>query len=103
MGLCCQPPGSRPVSKQPYRPLSSIDILDDTKKPAAVVTVEVPATEVPPAPESRPKPQEGRRQSGYRYNVDTHERLRIAAFQQRRTIQDIIDEAVLLWLSNRKL
>jgi hypothetical protein len=91
------------VSKQPYRPLSSIDILDDSKKPAPVTPPATSEPVAPAMPESRPKPQEGRRQSGYRYNVDTHERLRIAAFQQRRTIQDIIDEAVLLWLSNRKL
>jgi hypothetical protein len=103
MGLCSEPSGSCPVSKQPYRPLSSIDILDDTKKPVTVSPPAAPELEAPAALESRPKPQEGRRQSGYRYNVDTHERLRIAAFQQRRTIQDIIDEAVLLWLSNRKL
>lgn len=85
------------MSKQPYRPLSSIDILSDTPKPA-----EAP----PPAPEplavAPPKPKEGRRQSGYRYTVETHEALRLAAFQQRRTIQDIIDEAVLLWLAGRK-
>lgn len=85
------------MSKQPYRPLSSIDILSDAPKPA-----ETP----PPAPEpvavAAPKPKEGRRQSGYRYTVETHEALRLAAFQQRRTIQDIIDEAVLLWLAGRK-
>jgi hypothetical protein len=84
------------MSKQPYRPtLSSIDILADTPK----------VSEPPPQPEppaAVAKPKEGRRQSGYRYTVDTHEKLRLAAFQQRRTIQDIIDEAVLLWLSGRK-
>jgi hypothetical protein len=83
------------VSKQPYRPLSSIDILADAP----------PATERPEPPPvptvAPPKPKEGRRQSGYRYTVETHEALRLAAFQQRRTIQDIIDEAVLLWLSGQ--
>lgn len=91
------------MSKQPYRPLSTIDILDGAKPAAQPQPAPAAAEEVQAVPESRPKPQEGRRQSGYRYNVETHERLRIAAFQQRRTIQDIIDEAVLLWLSNRKL
>lgn len=43
-----------------------------------------------------------RKQSGYRFNDSVSEALRLAAFQQRRTIQDIIDEAVLLWLAGRK-
>ncbi|MBC9179574.1 hypothetical protein [Pseudoroseomonas ludipueritiae] len=86
------------MSKQPYRPLSSIDILADVPKPAAP-EVAAPAPEPKPA---APRPKEGRRQSGYRYTVETHEALRLAAFQQRRTIQDIIDEAVLLWLANKK-
>jgi hypothetical protein len=87
------------VSKQVFRPqLSDIDILADTPKAA-------PAPEPARAPDPEPeaaKPKEGRRQSGYRYTVATHEALRLAAFQQRRTIQDIIDEAIMLWLAGRK-
>lgn len=86
------------MSKQPYRPLSTIEIIDDTKRPVA------PAPVATPEPVSQPvaAPKVGRRQSGYRYTVETHEALRMAAFQQRRTIQDIIDEAVLLWLAQKK-
>jgi hypothetical protein len=85
------------MSKQVFRPqLSDIDILADTPK-SAPEPVQAPAPEAEPA-----KPKEGRRQSGYRYTVATHEALRLAAFQQRRTIQDIIDEAIMLWLAGRK-
>lgn len=86
------------MSKQPYRPLSSIEILDDTKRPAVSAPVAAPEPTAPPVA----APKAGRRQSGYRYTVETHEALRMAAFQQRRTIQDIIDEAVLLWLAHKK-
>jgi hypothetical protein len=98
------------VSKAPYKPLTGIDIMADA--PAASVPVaassNVPApvpAAAPPAPlqaEDVAPPPEPRRQLNYRPTVSTAERLRLIAFRQRRPVQELLDEAVLLWLAGQK-
>jgi hypothetical protein len=95
------------MSKTPYKPLTSIDIMADA--PAASVPPQAPAS-TPAAQHVSPSsdleevapPPEPRRQLNYRPTVSTAERLRLIAFRQRRPVQELLDEAVLLWLAGQK-
>lgn len=95
------------MAKQPYKPLTDLDIMADP-----------PAAGIPPLPVAAPlalppssaaeeekaaaPPPEARRQMNYRATISTAEKLRLLSFRQRRPIQELIDEAVLMWLSNQK-
>ena len=59
---------------------------------------DVPETAKPPSA-SLP---EGRVNMTYRVRQSMHERLRNIAHQERRPIQELIDEAMEAWLSGRK-
>ena len=99
------------MAKQPYRPaLTSIDIMENPPAPGriepttatmgALVEVKVSTQEgtgdgVVPLPEPR-------RQLNYRPTISTYEKLRLISFRERRPIQELVDEAMLLWLANKK-
>jgi hypothetical protein len=89
------------VSKAPYKPMTGIDIMADA--PAAnALQSNLDMSANSPATEEVVPPPEPRRQLNYRPTVSTAERLRLIAFRQRRPVQELLDEAVLLWLAGQK-
>lgn len=93
------------MAKQPYRPMTDINIMDDAP-PIGSRADTRPALKLDPLPNTvegmAAPPPEPRRQLNYRPTVSVAERLRLISFQQRRPVQELIDEAVLLWLSSQK-
>jgi type II secretory pathway component HofQ len=93
---------------------ATIDIMED--HPSASVPnpeaqqseTQPPAEDMASPPEAKPPaesmapPPEARRQINYRPTITTAERLRLISFQQRRPVQELVDEAVLLWLANKR-
>ncbi|MBO1077285.1 hypothetical protein [Roseomonas marmotae] len=91
------------MSKLPYKPLTDINIMADA--PAASVPAGTSPAATAPARadvEDVAPPPEPRRQINYRPTVSTAERLRLISFRQRRPVQELLDEAVLLWLAGQK-
>jgi hypothetical protein len=83
------------MSKRPITPLS-IDVPKGQgaePEPAA----RPPTAEVPTAP-AAPL----RTAMTYRPTVATHDRLRTIAFRRRRSMQDLVDEAVAAWLATQQ-
>lgn len=110
MGLCGWRAGGQPVvKKQPYRPMTDIDIMEGAPAPsvseappaAPEATPALPVLSAQPEDDAAPPP-EARKQMNYRAKISTAERLRLISFRQRRPVQELIDEAVMLWLSNQK-
>lgn len=82
------------MSKRPISPLS----LEIPKGQGAVpeVVSQVPATAIPQPVASIP-----RTAMTYRPTISTHERLRLISFKTRRPMQELVDEAVEVWLNQQ--
>ena len=100
------------MSKKPYRPVTDIDIMADippaseavaseSEQPSPAAPPITPAESASASSDSVPPPP-ARRQVAYRPTVEVAERLRLISFQQRRPVNDLIDEAVMFWLSGQR-
>jgi len=92
------------MAKQPLRPLSTINIMEEPPAPSVTEPErpQLPAVTPRVVEDEAAPPPEPRRQMNYRPTVSTAERLRLIGFRQRRPVQELIDEAVMLWLANQK-
>jgi hypothetical protein len=91
----------RAVTAAKRKSASDIDIMADAPEASAPNIQNVSQGEARPSDGMAPPP-EARRQINYRPTIATAERLRLIAFQQRRSVQELVDEAVLLWLADKR-
>lgn len=87
------------MSKRPISPLS----LEIPKGHGAVPEVinPVPAAPPPPAPLAAAPASMPRTAMTYRPTIATHEKLRLLSFKTRRPMQELVDEAVEIWLGRQ--
>lgn len=88
--------------------MTEIDIMEGAPEPSVPSPVLAPPPAAPQPAEATLSeddtvpPPEPRKQMNYRAKLSTAERLRLISFRQRRPVQELIDEAVMLWLSGQK-
>jgi hypothetical protein len=88
------------MSKRPISPLS----LDIPKGQGAVPEVISPvptATPLPLVPTPTAPASVPRTAMTYRPTIATHEKLRLLSFNTRRSMQELVDEAVEVWLERQ--
>lgn len=88
------------MSKRPISPLSLKIPKGHGAVPEAVgpvpATAPLPLAPMPAAPANMP-----RTAMTYRPTVATHEKLRLLSFKTRRPMQELVDEAVEVWLGKQ--